>query len=382
MDCSKTKMTFDEIILSEEFQQYVHHPNDEINDYWDSFCKLDTNNNSEFEKALKIHQLLISNKKPKVDPILRSAQLNALLKRIEYEDFYNKFLKPPFFKKPAFRIAASVSIILSLSYLLSLVWVNLKSPLNTTAYNEIIVPAGEKSQVLLPDGSKIWLNSESKLRYPSQFIAGHRDVYLEGEAFLEVSKIKRSKFYVHTQGVNIEVLGTVFNVKSYPEDNTVETSVVEGKVMVDASSVNKNLKPVILHPVERAIFYKTESQLSYVAKEITHTRPKLEKEISPLTRISVGIVNIKNVTCWKDQYLVFDNETFEEMGIKISRWYKIQVEIKDEHLKKQRFTGKFINNETFYQVMDAIKLTTPLKYEFKDNILTVSPELETQKHKK
>jgi ferric-dicitrate binding protein FerR (iron transport regulator) len=173
---------------------------------------------------------------------------------------------------------------------------------------------------------------------------------------------------VNTQNFKVRVLGTKFNVKSYPNDPTIETTVVEGMVKVESGESKSNFSPVILKPTERLV-YKKDSDSG--KKEINSTK-ETNNEIEKLQSISnreivISHVNTKNITCWKDHLLVFDNETFEEIALKLSRWYKVQINLKDENLKRQRYTGKFVNNESLPQVLEAIRLTTPIKYRIYQN---------------
>jgi transmembrane sensor len=369
---NQNKMTYDEILLSKEFLAYTSGSVDEVKEYWDKLLENDIQTRNEFEKALKINELLASHKKLRYSPSLKENLLQQIFHKIDQDEKSTKRLMIGNWKSFV-KIAASILLILGLSFIFSLVIYGPKSNIhNGVAFNEIIVPSGEKAQVILPDGTKIWLNSESRLRYPSVFAKDSRTVTLEGEAYFDVSKIKKSKFLVNTQGVKIEVLGTIFNVKSYPDEQTVETSVVEGKVKVDAGTKINPIAPVYILPSERAVFYKNNGKFISANKK---EEKRIVKEV-PLHQkpiITVGEVNIKNIICWKDYFLVFDNETFEEIAVKMARWYKIHVQINDEGLKKQRFTGKFINNETFYQVLEAINLTTPIEYKYERNELIVSP---------
>jgi transmembrane sensor len=372
MEGNQNKMTYDEILLSKEFAAYTSGLGEEAKEYWDKVLKDDLQTRNEFEKALKINDLLASHKKTRYSPALKEDLLQQIVIKINQEEKYTKRYMLWNWTS-IIKIAASIVLILGLSFVFSLIIYGPKTNINAgVAFNEIIVPSGEKAQVVLPDGTKIWLNSESKLKYPSVFAKDNRTVTLEGEAYFDVSKIKKSKFLVNTQGVKIEVLGTIFNVKSYPDEQTVETSVVEGKVKVDAGTKSNPIAPVYILPSERAVFYKNYGKFVSTKNEEKRNTKELLLHQKPL--IVIGEVNIKNIICWKDYFLVFDNETFEEIAVKMARWYKIHVQINDEGLKKQRFTGKFVNNETFYQVLEAINLTTPIEYKYEKNDLVVIPK--------
>jgi ferric-dicitrate binding protein FerR (iron transport regulator) len=213
------------------------------------------------------------------------------------------------------------------------------------AFSEIIVPVGEKSQIILSDGTHVWINSGSRLKYPLCFGKDSRDVVLEGEAYFDVTKGKKT-FTVNTPDARIKVLGTAFNVKAYPEDMKTQTTVVRGLVRVESRA--KGIKPVVIGP-DQMVVIKDKPKAAINKKDI--------ESLSVLNK-----VNTSSVTSWKDQLLVFSDETFEDIAIKMERWFNMKIEIDDAKLKKDRYTGKFVNNETIYQVLEAIKVTTPISY--------------------
>jgi ferric-dicitrate binding protein FerR (iron transport regulator) len=238
---------------------------------------------------------------------------------------------------------------------------------------QVIVPSGEKTQLILPDGTQVWLNSESKLVYPASFSSRERKVNLEGEAYFNVTKVSKSKFTVYTQDVKVNVLGTKFNVKSYPNDPTIETTVVEGMVKVESEEPKSNFSPIILKPTERLVYKKDSRSASKKSTSDVDPDPgKLASHSASNMKIIISHVNTNNITSWKDHLLVFDNETFEEITLKLSRWYKVQIILLDEELKTQRYTGKFVHNESLTQVLEAIKLTTPIKYRSHQNQVEIS----------
>ncbi len=367
MNKRKDRINFSDFLLTEEFQQFVDGENMENADELEEMLANNPDLRAEYDKALQAHSILRTSKKPTFSKSLKDNILQNILDEIKHTGRASS-KRTTLIQQPFFRIAASIVLIIGLSFIFGKLFFQKSADTMQMAYNEIIVPSGEKTQVILPDGTHIGLNSESKLRYPSQFKINMRDVYLVGEAYFDVSKINKSKFYVHTQGVNIEVLGTKFNVKSYPDEETVETSVLEGKVKVESELKIRNLEPVYLLPRDKAVFHKKMAKMLSTSEKEPSAVPAPMKT-QPL--VTVNNVNIKNIICWKDQLLVFDNETLEEIGVKMSRWYKIQVQIPDAELKTQRFTGKFVNNETFYQVMEAINLTTPIQYKFEKDQLTI-----------
>jgi len=241
---------------------------------------------------------------------------------------------------------------------------------NKLSYNEIIVPYGSKSKVKLPDGTLVTLNSGSKLIYPVFFTGEKREVFLEGEAHFQVKTDSLHPFYVRTDDITIRVLGTVFNVKAYPETNTIETTLIEGSLEIINNSKLKILKgeeKVLLKPKQKAIFVKNENRLTLDEK--AEVKLKAYKTEIPEIKIQEK-ANVDIIVAWKDNKLVFENERFEDIAIKLQRWFNVVIEIKSEELKNERFTGKF-ENETIEQVLNALKLAEPFEYKMNKNQITI-----------
>lgn len=179
----------------------------------------------------------------------------------------------------------------------------LKQPVTDDGINQVIVPYGKRSNILLSDGTRVWLNSGSKLVYTPSFKGKSREVFLEGEAYFDVAKNADKPFYVKTQAYIIKVSGTKFNVMAYKQDNQLNTTLVEGKVSL---TVNGQLFPkeVILAPNQRASF-SPENKSFQISK----------------------VDNIENSIAWINGYLFFDNEDISAVIKKLSRYYNITIEI-------------------------------------------------------
>lgn len=259
-------------------------------------------------------------------------------------------------------------------------FMNRKPDTGSLAYNQIITTKGQKSRIILSDGTTVWLNSETTLRYPSAFNDMKREVFLEGEAFFEVQK-KGNKipFIVKTSEIDIKVLGTSFNVMAYPDEETIETTVVEGSVYIIRKGVKSSSdQNIILKPNQKVTLLKKGSRV--ILSEIETAKPIMIKStkaiqpISPTKKEQILIsrkVDIELHTAWKDDRLIFQSETFENICYKLERWYDVKIHVRNEELKKYRYTGKFVHNETINQVLEILKLTTPINYTFKQNDLFI-----------
>ncbi len=246
-------------------------------------------------------------------------------------------------------------------------------------YNELITKRGEKSQLVLSDGTKIWLNSETKIKYPANIKRGDVQVYLDGEAYFSVTKNHGRKFVVNTSSLGISVLGTSFNVKSYSNEGIIETTLEKGKISITENADADNNGEVVLRQNQRMVFNKSTSKIlitDLAEKSDNDNRKQLKSENLPITsksKLNALISNqadIKLYTSWKEGKLVFKSERFEDLAIKMERWYNVQIKINDEELKNCRYTGIF-EKETIEQAIKALSLTLPFYYKIDQNIITI-----------
>lgn len=239
------------------------------------------------------------------------------------------------------------------------------------AYQSITVPYGSKSRIELPDGSKVVLNSGSKLKYITGLGDKNRSVFLEGEAFFEVRKDKDHPFYVNVAGLKIKVLGTSFNVKAYPEEKMVETTLVTGKVELFKLDRHEHEKLIAtLNPTQKAVYEKENESLSYQNSEPEKQRNQDKSRVSvPHVQIEKN-VDTERSTAWKDNKFVFDNERFEDVMKRIERWFNVDIEFEFNEIKEARISGKF-DKETVEQAMKALTIATPFHYKIEKNKLTI-----------
>lgn len=230
-----------------------------------------------------------------------------------------------------FRIAAMLAIALSAGFSLAYLFIEHKTPKTEVVWFEMQVSRGEKSHLLLPDGSKVWVNSESKISYPSNFMDGSREIKLTGEAYFEVAKSKNEPFIVKTNDYSIRVMGTKFNVMAYPDFGRTETSLIEGKI-----EIQKGVQSIPVAPGET--FTYSDNQFS-ITKKNTH-----------------------QVAMWKDHVFDFDKISFRELITRLERWYDVEIEIKNSELNGIVYSGIFKNEETIWQVLNTFQLTLPIHY--------------------
>jgi transmembrane sensor len=238
-------------------------------------------------------------------------------------------------------IAATVALIigLSISFL-----VNDKMTEIPTLTSTFIAPVGQKSQLVLTDGTKVWLNSGSKLIYTNKFGEKDRAVRLKGEAFFDVTKNKDLKFIVNAGKVNVVVHGTAFNVKSYPADDNIAVSLLRGKVDVVSSENSESI--ALLAPGQRVVVGK---------KNLTSKIEKCDADID-------GI--------WRLEKLKFEGATIAEVAEKLGKWYGLNIEVKDaDKFQKYWFTVK---TESVQDILKSMNGLHPIHYSIKGNNVEIS----------
>ncbi len=215
---------------------------------------------------------------------------------------------------------------------------------------------GSRTKILLPDGTSVWLNGNSKLIYNNQHYGETlREVTLTGEAYFDVVKNAAKPFVIYTIAMNIKVLGTAFNVKSYASEKTSETSLIRGSIEV--TLINKANRKIMLKPNEKI----TVSNIKE-AKAITASISSQPQKQIPDSFKDVAVAPLKfdakektfKEIAWKENKLMFKNESLESIAVMLERWFGQPVEIRDEKLKQLQFTGNF-HDENILQVLQALQ---------------------------
>lgn len=232
---------------------------------------------------------------------------------------------------PLSRIAAMLLIAIMTGFTVAYLIIDRKFQKSEVVWFESRVPRGEKSQLNLPDGTKIWMNSESYVSYPSNFMEGNREVKLKGEAYFEVAKVPHSSFTVATNDYAIRVLGTKFNVMAYKDFNRTETSLIEGEI-----EIQKGEQIVRVEPGETFTYADN--------------------------KFSIRKTNTRLTASWKDDTFDFDQIDFKELIARLERWYDVDIDIKDPELNGIIYSGVFKNEETIWQVLNAFQLTLPISF--------------------
>ena len=241
------------------------------------------------------------------------------------------------------RYAAVVAIIIAvgcISY-----WQGEVNVKDTFADISVEAPLGSKTKLYLPDGTLVWLNAGSRMTYSQGFGVDNRKVELEGEGYFEVKRNEKIPFFVKTKDLQLQVLGTKFNFRDYPEDHEVVVSLLEGKVGLN--NLLREEKEAVLSPDERAVLNKANGLLT------------------------VESVTASNASQWTDGYLFFDEELLPDIAKELERSYNVKIHIADEQLTHNRFYALFNRKEqTIYNVLDIITATNQVRYKVEgDSIL-------------
>lgn len=212
-----------------------------------------------------------------------------------------------------------------------------------TIYNTIKVPRGGEYQLVLADGTKVWLNSDSEIKYPVQFTGNTREVWISGELYFDVHPDKNKPFKISANGVGIEVLGTEFNVEAYKEDQDIITTLIEGSVKVTTES-NKGL---IMKPNDQVVFNRTDQS------------------------IEINRVNARNMSLWKDGVFYADAEPLSEIMERLARWYNVDVSYDSPLLKTKRFSIEVKRYEDISKVLHILAATQKVDFDVEGNKVIV-----------
>jgi ferric-dicitrate binding protein FerR (iron transport regulator) len=226
-----------------------------------------------------------------------------------------------------------------------------------------LTQAGQRTRLTLPDGTAVWLNVSSRLEYGKSMRKGAREVYLQGEAYFEVEQQAGRPFVIHTRDVNVQVLGTTFNLRAYPEDSTLETTLVEGKVAVN---LNAAAKRRLLEPGQKLTLTRKPAGAATVGGQEDWGLFSAEVE-----RVEHNAADSSmSETNWRNDRLQFKNKSFSELATIMERWYNKRIVIRDPSLNDNRFAGEF-RNEDITQALRALQLTADFTYEIKGDTVYI-----------
>lgn len=287
--------------------------------------------------------------KPRTEQLNRTWQMISIA---ENEGLNEKFnysspQKTTFFNSPLLKIAAILLLFIGTS-LLGYHLLNRNTDTNLIT----IVATGQKSFKILDDGTKIWLNKKSTIRYNEDFGGNKREIFLDGEAYFDVIKNKAIPLIIHARNVDIEVKGTAFNVNAYKGNDKIQVALVRGLIQVTNKLDSRH--KVLLQPNEKLIVSATSTAQKHNGFVVLSLAPKV----------------LLSDTKWIADTLVFRKEKLKDLTLRMEKKYDLKIEIRSEQLKEKRFSGAFIN-ETIHQALEALKLSYPLTYTINNRLVVI-----------
>lgn len=230
---------------------------------------------------------------------------------------------------------------------------------------QIVAGKGIQKKIKLPDGTIVWLNSDSKLSYESNINQRKkRIVYLVGEAFFDVAHHKFHPFIVRTDKICVKVLGTAFNIKAYPIDKKSEATLIRGSIELSVN--DRPEQKILLSPSEKFALVE-DKKVIHVKSNASPDVPKdITLTIQHVVPVRIGNNEYIEETSWRDSQLVFQNESLEDLKSKLERWFNVQINFETEQAKSYRFTGVF-KNETIEETLKAMQLIKPFNFKLKEH---------------
>jgi len=265
-------------------------------------------------------------------------ELEILKNRIEFQGRNSSIQL-----KKILQIAAILLIAFGLGWSSQFISFRPNNPIAETTMQEIFVPKGQVNQIFLADGTRIWINSETRLTLPSVFAQNERVVKLNGEAFFEVAKDKNRPFKVEVKGQQIKVFGTSFNVRAYDNSNKIETTLETGSIQLLVGNQTTMLKPG-----EQSLFNKTENQLV------------------------VSKVDATTFSSWKDGRFEFQNEDLVEVFKIVERWYDVEITYDENTFRGMHFSGVIKRNKDASHFLKLLNLSIPIRYEVNSDKIKIT----------
>ena len=348
----------EDFIQDDFFQQWVFSPNEENTRYWKNFLLHYPVQQAKIDEAREF--LLAMNFERDVpDSVVEEirSRVNTAIDEYELMQSRTEEVRKPAERKRsrsvALRIFSSIAasiLIAGISIGYFLLQKDPSAALFITLEEEKASP-GEQRHIVLADGSQVWLNADTKIRYPANFSGTmFREIYLDGEAFFDIARDEEKPFIVHASGLAIKVMGTAFNVRSYAKDRVVETTLVEGKVSIE-SVFEDSVFQVTLLPNQQALFRKDSGTL---ALEDT--------------------VKTENYVAWKHGWMIFDDKPFSFIKETMERWYDVSIHMEDQKSLSCTYSARF-KDKTLQEVLEIFRNTESIQYRIEGQQVFITGKL-------
>lgn len=356
-------------ILDKLFEYKKAENKTQLENFWDNVSDKNIDNKEDIALSKNLGQIFLSinqyeqNKK-------QNNHLNELLNKLDYSEATNIFKNDKQTVGKVFLKVAAVLIPVAIVSTLLIYYFNSKS--ESPAYQIVSTQRGSKTKIVLEDGTSIWLNAESELRYPSTFKnQDKRVVNLKGEAYFDVERNEKKPFEVYVSDYKINVLGTSFNVKAYPKQGKIETTLEKGRINIEKVTSGGNeiqKQKITLVPNQTIILYDKNKKY---AQEKLNKEKTTESEAGEIEKKQPEDIIIENedltqYTAWKENELIFKSKSLGELIPDLERWYDIDITVQGDSLNKIICTANF-HNETPEQAIKAICIASKITYEIDKN---------------
>lgn len=343
------EVDIDYFLEDEYFVQWVLHPDENSNLYWENWIRSHPEQTEVITMARQVVLSIRYKNTYKLEEQEREALLDDLLTKQEFIGRKTDFHHAPPRRYWTSKIAATFLLMATLAYGM---WVFMEESKEVikpesapqVAFIEKASPKGQKLTIKLPDGSIVKLNAESHITYPQTFTGDERTISLQGEAFFNVVENPEKPFVINSNGLKTRVLGTSFNVRSYDDEAEIKVAVVTGKVEISAPDGNSS----VLLPTEMGIFEREQAS-------ITKKHYDFREEIA-----------------WKDGVLFFDKDNLKTVVKKLEMWYGVHFEVKNGFRFKGLYSGEFRNNESLEEVLEGISFTSDFDYKLDGDTVVIT----------
>jgi transmembrane sensor len=336
--------------------------------------------NPSHRQQFELLQQLWQAKTPSPEPAVEPSRISRILQLAAVEEaLYSKpewIPEPP----PKRKLFTPLRVTLVLLLLVAGTWAISKwsAQRHSPEENKIVAQKGSRTRAILPDGSTVWLNAGSSISYGAGFNDKVRELTLFGEAYFDVVKQPDRPFIVHAGSIQIKVLGTSFNVKSYPGDGAVETTLIKGLVQITQPGIKT---PIYLHPNQKIVLPTTGNPATELIRPVTVPADFPAKagkdEPAGIAYLDSSLKENERVeTAWLFNRLEFRDDDFIALAKKLERWYNITIHFEDEKVKQLMFNGS-IESESVQQAFQALKTAVPFHYSIKGNEIFIGSYQQT-----
>jgi len=351
----RSLFNIEDFLVDNTFQLYCAGKDKLCVTYWENYIKAHPEQETTINEAKRFYMILSGHKKP------LNSQLELMKKELQTEQVHQVI---PIKRYYTWLKVAAIFILISAG----IVWYRNDS-VQTSPIKDLVTNyttnGAERKRITLPDGTVIVLNAKSSLKLNNDFNINNREVTLIGEAFFDVAHDKNKPFRVLTSDFDINVLGTIFNVKAYPDEPTSEAVLIKGVIVMEGNGNKGN--SITLKPSQKVTFYKVLSEVQNVKqKNIPVKYPEIT--INSYTKKNDStIVEM----AWTQNRLEIQDQSFSDLKKTLERWYNVEIVFTDKEIERYHFTATF-KDETLVQVLYALQCAEHFKYEIKGNQVIIS----------